>query len=124
MNEHFGHMETVAIRKSGVIGWEPYIYERIGDDGVVLTGSIPRLLKSGPRKGKKTWDHKAGTKVIVTNAEIESEKADYIARTGNCGKCFGAGMICSGWSAADGTKMATCKACSGSGRANQNGGTK
>lgn len=118
----FGHMETVAIRKAGVPGWEPYLYERIGTDGVLMTGSVPRLLKSGPRKGKKTWYLKGGTKVIVTHAEIDVEEAAYVARTGNCGKCYGKGDTVVGWSAVDGEKLATCKHCSGTGRATQEGG--
>lgn len=117
MSEHFGHMETVAIRKAGIPGWEPYLYERIGNDGVLMTGGVPRLLKSGPRKGKKTWDRKGGTKVIVTHSECDAEKAAYIDRTGNCGECFGKGEVTIGWSAADGTKRAACKVCAGTGKA-------
>jgi len=116
MSEHFGHMENVAIRKAGIPGWEPYLYELIGTDGVLMTGSIPRLLKSGPRKGKKTWDSKGGTKVIVTRAEVDAEEVRYTTKTGNCGKCYGEGETFVGWSATDGRKMAICKACNGSGK--------
>jgi hypothetical protein len=116
MSDHFGHMEVVAIRKSGIPGWEPYLYERIGNDGVLMTGSVPRLLKSGPRKAKKTWDRKDGKKVIVTHAEMDAEKADYIVRTGNCGECFGLGQVTVGWSAKDGKKIAQCKVCNGTGK--------
>ena len=115
--EHVSHMEAVAIRKSGIVGWEPYLYERCGTDGVLLTGAVPRLLKSGPRKGKKTWDRKGATSVVVIAAETDAEEAAYEARTGNCGKCFGEGEVCVGWSKDDGKKIRTCKHCQGTGKA-------
>jgi hypothetical protein len=115
MSDHFGHMETVAIRKAGIPGWEPYLYERIGD-GVLMTGGIPRILKSGPRKGRKTWDRKDSTRVVVTRAETDAEQVRYEAETGNCGTCFSKGETVVVWSAADGEKYATCKHCNGTGR--------
>lgn len=109
------HMNAVAIRKSGIAGWEPYAWERIGED-VIFTGGIPRLLMRGPRKGKKTWDGK-GTSVVVTRAEESTEEARYVAETGNCGRCQGDGKVFASWSVTDGTKYRECKQCTGTGKA-------
>lgn len=109
-------MDTVAIRKSGIEGWEPFYYERVGDDGILIKGGIPRLLSKGPRKGKKTWDEKSSTKVVVTGSEIEAEEARYSEETGNCAECCGEGKTVCSWSATDGTKYRECKCCAGTGK--------
>lgn len=108
------HLYAVAIRKSGIEGWEPYAWERVGED-VMLTGGIPRLLTRGPRKGQRTWDGK-GTSVVVTRGEESAEEARYVAETGNCGKCQGDGKVFASWSIADGTKYRECKPCTGTGK--------
>lgn len=110
------HIDTVAIRKSGVEGWEPFRYEFIEPDSTLVTGGIPRILTRGPRKGKKTWDGK-GTRTVVTRAEIEAEKQLYASVTGHCPECYGEGQISVGWSAAEGTKYKPCSHCDATGKA-------
>lgn len=108
------HMDAVAIRKAGIEGWEPFAWERVGEDSLV-TGGIPSLLKSGPRKGKKTWRGK-GTSVVVTRAEVDAEAARYSAETGNCAECYGEGQVFASWHHIDGTKYHPCKACGATGK--------
>lgn len=110
------HMVTVAIRKSGIEGWEPFYYKRIGTDGILIKGGIPRLLIKGPRKGNKTWDRKDSTSVVVTDSEIKAEEKRYSEETGNCAECCGEGKTVSSWSITDGTKYKPCKPCAGTGK--------
>lgn len=112
MSDRIHHMDAVAIRKAGIEGWEPFKWERAGED-FIITGGIPRLLKSGPRKGRKTWDGK-GTSVVVTRAEVEAQAAAYAAETGNCPECYGSGEVFKSWHHIDGTKYKTCSKCKGS----------
>lgn len=114
-DRELSHMEKVAIRKSGVEGWEYFRWQRAGEDSI-LTGGIPRLLKSGPRKGKKTWDGK-GTSVVVTQAEIDEEAARYVSETGNCATCYGTGEVFQSWHHIDGTKYKPCRECGATGKA-------
>lgn len=115
MADHIHHMDAVAIRKSGIEGWEPYKWERVGDDSIV-TGGIPHILKTGPRKGKKTWRGK-GTSVVVTQGEVEAQAARYVTETGNCPKCYGKGEVFYSWNHIEGSKYRPCKACDATGKA-------
>lgn len=115
MSKKIHHMDAVAIRKAGIEGWEPFKFQLVGEDSLI-TGGIPRLLKSGPRKGRKTWDGK-GTSVVVTRSEVEAEAARYAAETGNCSKCYGEGKVFKSWNHIEGTKHKECPNCKGSGRA-------
>jgi hypothetical protein len=90
---NISHLAAVAIKKSGIANWEPYFYEVVGSDAFLIKGGIPRLLKSGPRKGQKTWDAKSATKLIVTKIEVAAERARYERETGNCSNCFGEGKV-------------------------------
>jgi hypothetical protein len=114
------HITEVARRKvSGPPEWEVYAWEHIGDThDLLVTGGVPRLLKSGPRKGKKTWDGK-GEKAVVTRAEMDEEQRRYECDTGNCGECLGSGEVFAGWSSTDGVKMKACRQCGGSGKAKE-----
>ena len=118
MGSHINHIDVIAMRKAGIDGWEPYRYQRIGDDASLITGGIPRLLKSGPRKGQKTWDGK-GTQVVVTDAEIDSERKRYAAETGNCPWCYGRGEVFASWHHETGTKYRPCTHCGATGKANR-----
>jgi Zn ribbon nucleic-acid-binding protein len=111
------HINTLAIRKAAIEGWEPFRYERIGKDGFLLTGGIPRLLTRGPNKGKKTWDNKTASKVVITDAELFAEKARYTAETGNCPQCYGKGEMFASWHVETGTKHRPCADCGGTGKA-------
>ncbi|QMI49814.1 hypothetical protein [Burkholderia sp. MBR-1] len=66
--------EAVAARKAQCAGWKPFAYERI-EDAIVMTGGVPRPLKTGPRKGEMIWDRKSATRVVVTDAEADEEAA-------------------------------------------------
>ena len=76
---------------------------------------MPRLLKTGPRKGKPTWRDVPTQKAVVTGAEIEAEKARYEADTGKCSDCMGSGQVLARWSAAEGKKYRPCGRCGGTG---------
>jgi hypothetical protein len=112
------HIDTVAIRKAAIEGWEPYRYQAIGSDGSLITGGIPRILTRGPRKGKKTWDGK-GTQVVVTKAEIDAEKVRYTVETGNCPECYGTGEIFASWHHERGTTYKPCPHCNATGSASK-----
>jgi hypothetical protein len=115
MSEQTTHMDAVAIRKAGIEGWEPFKWERVGED-VLFTGGIPRLLQSGPRKGRKTWDGK-GSSVVVTRGEEAAEYARYEATTGECGTCYGKAEVFASWHHIDGTKYRPCAKCNSTGKA-------
>jgi len=108
------HMNAVAKRKvGGTEGWEICAWERIGDGrDFVVEGGVPRLLKQGPRKGRKTWDGPR-QKTVVT---IDAEHARYEEETGNCGDCGGTREAFQSWSAKDGVKMKVCSRCAGTGK--------
>jgi hypothetical protein len=119
--DNMNHMEPVARRKAGGNeAWEVCAWERVGKDGVIVEGGIPRVLKSGPRKGKKTWRDMPTQKVVVTVAEIDAEHARYEADTGTCGDCFGKGRVFARWSQANGVEMKECGRCKGTGIAPSN----
>lgn len=110
------HMNTIAAKKAGIEGWEPYRWEKIARDAIAVTGGIPRLLTRGPRKGKKTWDGK-GTTEVVTYAEMEMEFKRYEEETGKCGDCLGEGREFAGWHHIEGTKYRPCRRCNETGKA-------
>ena len=111
------HFESVARRKvGGEPEWECCRWERIGEGrDMLIEGGIPRLLKSGPRKGMKTWQGQNTQKAVVTGEEIEAEHSRYEAETGNCGDCFGKGNVFARWSMANGTETKACSRCNCSG---------
>ncbi|HDR9174294.1 hypothetical protein [Burkholderia vietnamiensis] len=73
--------EAVAARKAQCAEWKPFAYERI-EDAIVMTGGVPRPLKSGPRKGEKVWDRKSATRIVVTDAEADDEAARMASAAG------------------------------------------
>lgn len=108
------HVDAVAKRKMDIPGWEPYAWERIGTDGMLVTGGIPRLLKNGPRKGEKTWSGN-GDRVVVVRAEIDQEMERYEQETGKCRDCMGEGKRPVGWSEETGPRFKQCERCTGTG---------
>ncbi len=110
------HVESVAKKKIGVEGWEPYAWEKIGTDGLLVTGGIPRILQSGPRKGERTWDRK-GDQVVVVQSEVDREFEIYEESTGRCGHCMGGGKTICRISVTDGTEYEPCGWCKGAGTA-------
>ena len=110
------HVDRIAWRKAGrIAGWEPCKWERIGPDSLV-EGGVPRLLKAGEHKGRKTWRDCKLTRVIVLGSEIDAEEAAYAVHTGNCPTCLGKGDVFASWSKAEGTRRDQCNACRGSGK--------
>lgn len=66
-------MDAVAIRKAGIEGWEPYLYEA-ATGGLLVTGAVLRTISKGPNKGHKTTrgiDKSTVRKVVVTADEQE-----------------------------------------------------
>lgn len=113
------HLGAVARRKvGGAPEWEYFRWERIGEGrDFIVEGGIPRLLKTGPRKGSKTWRDSKTQKAVVTEAEIVAEHARYEADTGNCGDCGGEGEVFKSWHKDHGATMQPCKRCAGTGKA-------
>lgn len=111
------HLDELARRKvAGPEGWEVCGWERVGGgNDLIVEGGVPRLLKAGPKKGKKTWRDVPTQKVVVTGAELEAEHARYEEQTGKCGDCYGHGEVFASWSVAEGTKYRPCKRCGGTG---------
>lgn len=114
--------DAIAIEKSGVAGWEPCLYEAVGEGtrDALISGGVPRILTRGPNKGKRKWAGKL-TRVVVTGAEVDAAMTKYEAETGICAECEGTGRITAGWSATEGTKYRTCGKCGGTGKANLKG---
>ena len=98
--------------------WQMCGWERIGDSyDLLVEGGIPRLLKSGPRKGMRTWRDSKINKVCVTEAEEIQEKLNYEKETGKCCKCSGSGSMWYEWNHIDGNKYKPCNRCGATGKA-------
>lgn len=108
----------VATRKAKVAGWEWFASRVVGegdDAAFIVTGGVPRVLKSGPRKGAKAWDRKAATEVVVTRAEVAAEEAAYEAATGKCRRCAGSKVHMTASSTERGVTYSRCWRCKGTG---------
>ena len=69
-------MESVATRKNGIEGWEPFHYEKISATEFEVTGGIPAMIA-----GAKKWPE-PHTTVIVSEEEIAQElAADLVEET-------------------------------------------
>ena len=112
------HAEVVAARKAGNIpGWEPYRWERVGSDSVLITGGVPRLITRGPRKGELTWAGCVSQSEVVTNAERAAEYARYEQDTGGCGECMSTGRRPGSPRDVNHPKYTVCPRCQGSTKA-------
>ena len=111
-------IDRIARKKLNALeSWTHFKWQCIGKtDDLLVTGGITRILKSGPRKGKQTWDG-VGEIVCITATELEADYLAYEAETGNCHKCGGSGQEWRGWSAIDGNKYESCHYCLGTGKA-------
>lgn len=115
MTERIDFYEVVARRKLGVPPeWRWCNIKAVGPDTVV-EGGIPRLLKSGKRKGKLTWRDCKLEPCVVTTAEIEAARAEYERSSGNCWVCQGTKLEFASWDHVDGTKNRECSQCNGTG---------
>ncbi|MES2070641.1 MAG: hypothetical protein V4488_09860 [Pseudomonadota bacterium] len=63
-------LESIAIRKHGVVGWEPFHYEKVAAGEYEVTGGVALVLTGGVRR----WPE-PHTSVSVTEAEILAEVA-------------------------------------------------
>lgn len=117
-------MSAAAFRKLGETSdWRVYKWEKVDykseTPDFIVEGGVPRLLKSGPRKGQPTFRDCVGRRTVVTWAEIQKAKSDYEAETGKCCECFGTGQYCYGWSRDEGNKYRDCGRCSATGKSPQ-----
>ena len=109
----------VATRKASVKGWQWFASRVVGDApdaAFIVTGGVPRLLKTGPRKGYPIWDRKAATEVVVTRAEVDAAEAAYEAKTGRCRRCAGSKVHMTKASVEHGVTYSTCWRCKGTGQ--------
>ena len=101
--------------------FEFYLFERVGDgNDMILTGSVPRLISKGKRKGEKTWDKKNDKTVVVTEEEAGQQFLEYEKKTGKCGRCFGKGEVFKSWNHKKGTAYMPCRKCNGTGSSAKN----
>lgn len=109
------HYETAAFRKFEAPEGFEFCGWRAHGPGVMLEGGVPRLLKSGPRKGEKTW-RDGIVKILVTEDEAQDAFAQ-CELAGTCGECLGKRLVWSGWSSVGGSTFRKCTRCNGTGRA-------
>lgn len=116
---HMSHVERVGMRKLGdPEGFAFFKFTALADGTILMVGGKYRLLKSGKRKGERTWNGCGGEQTIaVAPSEVKQEEERYSAETGKCSRCLGEGKTFASWSATDGVKHRACSACSGSGEA-------
>lgn len=114
------HLNSIARRKTdNPHEWEIFKWEAIGG-GLIVTGGVPRKLKSGKRKGKLTWRDSKSEKVIITSEELKNEETLYEKTTGFCHHCEGKKSVFKSWDHIEGTKYQPCRDCSATGKANLN----
>lgn len=98
-------------------GFEFFSWRCIGDtDSVLMRGGVPRLLKSGKRKGEKTWSGCVVIECVVNTSEIEAERQAFVAMTGKCGECQGTAKRWAGWHHERGHSYRECRSCGGTGK--------
>lgn len=108
--------EEIARRKLGVSPeWRWCSLKAIGPDGTLIEGGVPRLLKSGKRKGRNTWRDAILQSCIVTDAEVSAERSSYEDRTGNCWECQGTKQVFHSWTSTEGASYRECRRCDGAG---------
>jgi hypothetical protein len=117
MADAMDFFEMVARRKLGVgADWRWCSSKVVGVDWVI-EGGVPRVLKSGPRKGSLTWNGTALQSCVITKAELQFERSEYEKTSGKCWECQGRGEVVHGWSKDAGTRHKTCSRCGGRGAA-------
>lgn len=116
------HAESVARKKLGVdnswevCGWT-IIGDRTQDRDCIMRLGVPRVLKSGPNKGGKTWRDSEILECVVTWNEVEQEMKRYEIETGNCVECLGTSNQWAGWSKDLGMAYKPCEKCKATGKA-------
>lgn len=110
--------ERAALRKLGSVpaDFEFFHWKFIGEtDAMLFRGGVPRLLGSGKRKGKKTWEGQPFLECVVTRGEIDSERASFVSATGKCGECQGTKKTWASWDHKTGNTFRECRSCGGTG---------
>ena len=85
-------------------------------DTTRVTFSRVDTYKRGPKKGERRWLRGDEVHEYVTRSEVAEVWRRYEAETGRCAHCND-GQACIGWSVNEGSKMAPCRRCGGSGKA-------
>jgi len=112
------HVQNIAARKAGNPAWRWCSLERVGEDAIIVTGGVPsEVFKSGPRKGRINWSKVEQVKLIVTDAELQTERERHESETGRCASCDGEGLIVFSMSADGTSKKRKCDRCLGAGLA-------
>lgn len=96
--------------------WEFCIVKALDSGDILVKGCIPRLLKSGKRKGEKKWDSPLKT-CVVTKAESQDAENNFEVTTGSCHKCGGEKQVFYSWDINTGSKYKECPRCKGTGQA-------
>lgn len=111
------HAEAAAQRKLCVSDkWLAFKWEAV-TGGLIITGGYPiGNYASGPRKGKPKWKM-PGTMVVLSDADLEAEKALYVDFTGNCPECLGSKQEFESWTTGKGTTYRPCSKCGATGKA-------
>lgn len=121
VTKHSDFVEMAARRKAGASPTWHISHQRFAIGGTVVTGAeYPETITRGPNKGRHKWSSRvAGSEslVVVTDEDIQAEKAAWEGVYGRCCDCFGSGRQPVGYSTEKGPKLRACQRCGGSGKA-------
>lgn len=120
--KYISFMEVAARKKLGEPdSWEMCGWKLIGNTrDCLVKGGIPRPLKSGKNKGRRTWRDSVISEVCVTANEEFQAKLDYERRTGACWLCQGRSKMYVGWNCETGNRYEPCTRCGATGRSPNN----
>lgn len=124
MNETISFLDRAFRRKLNLSDdWETFSWEIIGNTqedraigDMMVQGGVPAVIKTGKRKGGKTWKGVAVRKCIITDREIADERRMYERETGKCSTCYGTGQSWFEWSKDAGNRYHDCKKCEATGK--------
>lgn len=125
MDDKIDFFNVVARKKLGVgADWRWCRSEVIGEPGrydadFLIEGGVPRTLKSGPNKGKRSWRNIRLLKCVVTRRDLVEAQARYEESTGLCHVCQGSKQTIAGSSRTEGTTYRVCSRCGGTGQASK-----
>jgi len=109
--------EVVAREKlKQPLQWQVFAWKSVEyTDDLIVTGGVPRLMKSGKRKGERTWSDSKKLVAVVTKREVDEAKERYEKETKLCHRCCGEKKIIVKWDHVEGNEYETCGRCHGSG---------
>lgn len=112
-------VDTLAIHAREALNlpaeWVAFKYETLDRQAFRITGCIPSVYKSGPRKGKPKYGKEGEQVFICSIAEHRAWESAWCERENKCNKCFGEGELWTGWSKAEGRRTKPCPVCTGTG---------